>query len=221
MTSNTERLDRPANRGYDWQKRSREIKEKRGKKCERCGDHNENYEYYPVALQTHHVVKGRHLPIANSRCAVNLVVVCRQCHGHMEAEPAANQYRQCGYLAMANTLELLSIQESVLPEAVAQKLDIDIFSAYGNLEAARRLRLANRGADGRYHATPDRLPYPAITKAGEKECYHTLCSRAACRKVEDTTYGHWKPCCQEHSPFNAGREVDLFELPISDPRSED
>jgi hypothetical protein len=122
---------------------------------------------------------------------------------------------------MANTLELLSIQESILPEAVAQKLDIDIFSAYGNLEAARRLRLADRESDGRYHVTPDKLPYPAITEASEKECHYTPCNRAACRKVKDTVYRHWKPYCQEHSPFNAGDEVGLFELPISDPRAED
>lgn len=156
-----EPLDLPCCRGHDWRKRSREVKKQRGKECERCGEHNGKYEHYPIQLHTHHIVKGKHLPLSVARIDANLVVVCERCHGRMEGEPAAKQYEWTGYVDLADTLYLLTLEETIEPTAL-QTFGFSVFKSYGLLETVRKLRLARRLETGEYQVAPNRLPYDAI-----------------------------------------------------------
>jgi len=207
-------LDAPSNRGYDWVQKSKQIKKQRGEVCEQCGKSKGKHGNGYIALETHHIVKGRHLPVSVARHPVNLVVVCNVCHGGLENRSVITQYQQTGKLTMANTLELLRMSDPILPTVLAERLDVDIFSAYGYLQAATKLRLARRTNTGVYEVAPDRLPYDAIRSIEDVACQHYSCNKDPVVKTEGYT-GAWTPHCREHA--RGDTQIDLYELP-DDPR---
>ena len=207
-------LDYPSNRGYAWEQTSKQIKKQRGEVCEQCGKSKGKNGNDYIALETHHIVKGRHLPVSAARHPVNLVVVCKVCHGGLEDESVITQYQQTGKLTMANALELLRMSDSILPTTLAERLDVDIFSAYGYLQAATKLRLARRTNTGAYEVAPDRLPYNAIRPIEDVVCQHYPCDKDPVVKIEGYT-GAWTPYCREHA--RGDTQIGLYELP-NDPR---
>jgi len=212
--ANGEVLDAPSNRGYEWEQKSKQIKKQRGEICEQCGKSKGKHGNDYIALETHHIVKGRHLPVSAARHPVNLVVVCNVCHGGLENRSVITQYQQTGKFAMANALELPRMSDSILPTVLAGRLGIDIFSAYGYLQAATKLRLARRTNTGAYEVAPDRLPYDAIRSIEDVACQHYSCNKDPVVKTEGYT-GAWTPHCREHA--RGDTQIDLYELP-NDPR---
>lgn len=102
-------FDVPASRGYDWEKRAKEIKERDEGVCQRCGDHNGNYEYFPVSMEVHHIVPGKYLPKSDARVGLNLVTVCSTCHGRLEGSHVERQLAETG---RDNALQILNLLKS-------------------------------------------------------------------------------------------------------------
>jgi len=217
----TNELDVPSTRGYDWDRRAREIKQSRGKVCEHCGDHNGNYEYYPLGFDVHHIVKGRHLPKRAARSEINLTVVCSNCHSRLEDEPANLQFRATGHTEMAQTLEVLARGGTYTADEITPVVESDIFTVYGCLEAARQLKLAERDNYGRYTATPDALPYDAITLWEDTKCHRQTCDRHACVQKKGDYGGFWRPYCTEHGRYTT-EEIAINDIPelVDDPRGD-
>lgn len=103
----TDELDVPSSRGYDWEKRANEIKKRDDEICQRCGDHNEHYEYYPVTLEVHHIVAGKYLPKSMARVDLNLVTVCVTCHRKLEGAHVERQLAETGRDDALRILNLL------------------------------------------------------------------------------------------------------------------
>ena len=53
------KFDVPEDRGSDWTKRSKEVRKRDNNVCQRCGNHNGNYEYDPLSMEVHHIVPGK------------------------------------------------------------------------------------------------------------------------------------------------------------------
>lgn len=79
--------DKPENRGRQWETRAEEIKDRDDHTCQSCGARI-------AAPHTHHIIKGRHLPVGNARVWSNLVTVCRSCHNDLEGLPPVVQFRR-------------------------------------------------------------------------------------------------------------------------------
>lgn len=102
----TDELDVPSSRGYYWEKRSNEIKERDDEVCQRCGDHNGNYEYYPLSMEVHHIVPGKYLPKSDARVDLNLVTVCVTCHRNLEG---SHIERQLAETSREDALQILNL----------------------------------------------------------------------------------------------------------------
>ena len=151
-------LDIPAERGYAWKVRSDEIKERDGYVCQRCGESNEKYEHYPIRLQTHHIVNGRNLTVADARIGLNLTTVCYRCHARLEGEPAEKQFRATGRKKKAANTLLLLVEGRATPQYAAGQTGNGVIEMYGTLHNLERLRLVTRLAAGLYELNPKEVP---------------------------------------------------------------
>ena len=107
MTNQMNELDLPASRRYDWEKRANEIRERDEEVCQRCRNHNGNYEYYPLTMEVHHIVPGKLLPKSAARVGLNLVTVCGTCHENLEGSHVEHQLAETGREDALSILNLL------------------------------------------------------------------------------------------------------------------
>ncbi|MDG5761534.1 HNH endonuclease [Natronococcus sp. A-GB1] len=87
-------FDVPKARGSDWTKRATEVRTRDNNVCQRCGDHNGNYEYYPLSMAVHHIVPGKYLPKADARLDLNLVTGYGTCHTRLEGAHVERQFAE-------------------------------------------------------------------------------------------------------------------------------
>lgn len=147
-------LDTPQNRGYEWEKRSCEVKEQTGYTCQRCGDVRGGKGNGYVAIETHHIVKGARLPVADARIDCNLAAVCETCHGWMERQPKKLQFASVGRTDMAQVLAMLE-QGRCTAAYIDDIRGIGILNVYAALAKLERLRLAVRLSGSLYELEAD------------------------------------------------------------------
>ena len=116
-------LDIPTSRGYDWEKRANEIKERDEEVCQRCGDHNGHYEYYPLSMEVHHIVPGKYLPKSAARVDLNLVTVCGTCHRNLEGSHVERQFAETDRDEALQILNLLKDRRRSVP-SIARKAEL-------------------------------------------------------------------------------------------------
>lgn len=116
-------FDVPASRGYDWEKRSKEIKERDEGICQKCGNHNGNYEYYPLSMEVHHIVAGKYLPKSGARVDLNLVTLCGTCHGNLEGTHVERQLAETGRNDALQILNLLKDRQRRVP-SISRKTEL-------------------------------------------------------------------------------------------------
>lgn len=157
-TETADRLDTPGSRGYEWKKLSDRVKDKYDWTCQSCG-----LEYGTgnpgrgwVGIETHHVVRGRYLPVGAARCDINLVPVCDGCHGRIEGNPPEKQYRIVGWTDIADTIALLK-QERVTPEFVDIETGMGVLKAYAVLDQLETIRIARNLCNRLYELNPNRV----------------------------------------------------------------
>lgn len=146
--------DVPQYRGTDWAKRRDEILDRDEEVCQRCGDYNGEGRDY-VDLEVHHIVKGKHLPITDSRIDLNLVTVCSECHGWLESQGVTveDQFRAVGRQDVADALSLLKESECT-PAAVNDGIGLDTACSRDLLENFVRLKLAQQSGSDQYDLGP-------------------------------------------------------------------
>lgn len=135
--------DVPANRSTAWQHRSKEIKQRDGYVCQRCGRSNHDRKYNPIVHQTHHIVKGDYLPVDDARIDLNLVTLCTRCHGRIEGNRVESQFHAIGREDVAAVLTLIK-EGRVTPWFVDSHTDVSVLQAYSILEQLERLGLVHR-----------------------------------------------------------------------------
>ncbi|WP_425607717.1 HNH endonuclease [Natrononativus amylolyticus] len=116
-------FDDASSRGYGWRKRANQINERDDDVCQRCGDCNENYDHFPLAMSTHHIVPGKYLPKSDARVDLNLVTLCRTCHGSLEGVHVERQLAAIGRDDTLQVLEFLKGRRRNI-RRVSKELDI-------------------------------------------------------------------------------------------------
>jgi len=142
-------FDVPASRSYDWEKRATAIKERDNYVCQRCGDHNGNYEQYPLAMEAHHLVPGKYLPKPAARVELNLIAVCESCHGSLEGSHVEWQLAEIGRDEALQLLQLLKEQE-LTPHHLSRKLDLSEDRIRSIISQLERMNCVIPQGDGRY-----------------------------------------------------------------------
>jgi len=142
-------LDAADNRGYDWRKRSREIKQRDEDTCQRCGKQKYEDGRYNTGIVTHHIVPGRELPKCDARCDLNLVTVCTNCHEAIEGKPAKTQFLQCERPSAGIALDMLS-EGRCTAEYIADSLDVPTIYIKKRLAELKRLGLVHDVYRGLY-----------------------------------------------------------------------
>ncbi|MFD1562801.1 HNH endonuclease [Haloarchaeobius amylolyticus] len=145
-------FDDPTTRGYEWTKRSKEIKKRDNKVCQRCGDHNGNYEYHPLVMETHHIVSGKYLPKADARVDLNLVTVCGTCHSHLERAPVEQQFKEIGRDNALTILRTLKEQEYSL-HFLCRNLDLSDEQIQTIVPQLEQMNCITSRGSARYRAT--------------------------------------------------------------------
>lgn len=92
-------------------KRANQITERDGNTCQRCGDHNGNYDDFPLAMNAHHIVPGKHLSKSDARVDLNLVTLCGTCHANLEGVHVEQQLAEIGQHDGLRILEFLKGQQ--------------------------------------------------------------------------------------------------------------
>lgn len=141
--------DVPRYRGHEWTKRSKEILERDGRKCQRCGDWNNGEGNY-VALEVHHIVPGKQLPKEDARIDLNLITVCSSCHGWLEQQGVfvPEQFKEVGREDVATILEELADANATISD-LCDSVGASEDHLNDLLDDLRRLKLVEETDDGR------------------------------------------------------------------------
>lgn len=145
-------FDAPAARGYDWEKRSNEIKKRDNNVCQRCGDHNGNYEHHPLVMETHHLVPGKFLPKADARVDLNLVTVCGSCHGRLEGSHIERQFAETDRNEALRVLRILKERERS-PYSLSRELELSDERIRSIISQLDRMNCLTDRGSVRYRAT--------------------------------------------------------------------
>ena len=145
-------FDDPTKRGYGWTKRSKKVKKRDQNICQRCGDHNGNYEYHPLVMETHHIVPGKYLPKADARVDLNLVTVCGTCHSHLEGAPVEHQFKEIGRDNALTILRTLKEQEYSL-HFLCRNLDLSDEQIQTIVPQLEQMNCITSRGSARYRAT--------------------------------------------------------------------
>ena len=145
-------FDDPTKRGYGWTKRSKKVKERDQNICQRCGDHNGNYEYHPLVMETHHIVPGKYLPKADARVDLNLVTVCGTCHSHIEGAHVERQFKETGRDNALTILRMLKEKEHSL-RFLCRTLDLSDEVVRTTMSQLEQMNCVTNIGSARYQAT--------------------------------------------------------------------
>ncbi|ELY63488.1 HNH endonuclease [Natrinema versiforme] len=159
VDTNPVEFDVPASRSYDWEKRATEIKERDNYVCQRCGNHNGNYENYPLTMEAHHLVPGKYLSKPDARVELNLIAVCESCHGYLEGSHIEWQLNEIG---RDDALQILSVlkERSLSPYLLSQKLETSEDCVRSLVSQLERMNCVTAQGGGRY-----RTVCPATAKS--------------------------------------------------------
>jgi ferredoxin len=163
MSREQDSIDVPRERGGDWGKRAKEVRQRDNNVCQRCGNHNRNDEYDPLSMEVHHIVPGKFLPKADARLDLNLVTLCGSCHSRLEGAHVERQFAETDRDDALHILQALKEREQSL-HSLARDVGLSKERLRPLVSQLERLNCLQTCGRARYRATCPGAAWSAAEK---------------------------------------------------------